>query len=82
MTIRYIALLLPLILVGCATNPTEDTKTTQEEAKLTCERTYRVGSMMPSKDCAPPMSQEDRQHLQDELQKTIHPTASTSAKGV
>lgn len=67
--------LMTVLVAGCALTPIEDTKTAETKS-ATCEREYSVGSMMPHKDCAPPMSSEDRQRLQSELGNKIHPNTA------
>ena len=75
MNFRIAALLpLPLVLIACATNPAEDTAQVVD-GKATCERSYRVGSMMPVKDCAPPPTPEERARMQEELSR-IRPTGT------
>ena len=76
MNLRSIACLLPLIAAaGCATNPPEGEKK-QADANLICETTFRVGSQIPVKDCHPPMTEEERQMMVNELSQKIRPTAS------
>ena len=81
MNLRRIAPLLafPLIVVGCATNPAEDSvKQDPQQAKVTCEHTYRVGSMMPTKECAPPLSEGDRQRLEAGIREMTRPSGVTA----
>jgi len=81
MNFRRIAplLVLPLIVVGCATNPAEDSaKQDQQQAKVTCERSYRVGSMMPTKDCAPVLTEDERQRLEAGVREMTRPSGVTA----
>jgi hypothetical protein len=73
--------LLPVIAVaGCATNPPEDTAK-QAQPKVSCERTCRVGSAMPTRECAPAMSDEDRRRIQDEMRQKMRPSGVTAPGG-
>ncbi len=76
MKIAHIALLsLPLFTAACATNPPDGKEEQVAEAKVECEKTYRVGSMMPKKECGPALTQEQRAFQQMELER-IRPSAS------
>ena len=79
MKFYYVAAPL-LLLAGCASNPTA-APTTKAEA-VSCEREYRVGTLLPTKDCKAPISAEERQRLQDELGNKVRPNNPTpSGKG-
>ena len=81
MNFRRIAPLLafPLIAAGCASNPAQDAaKQDQQDAKVSCERTYRVGSMMPTKDCAPALTEDERQRLQAGVRDMTRPSGITA----
>ena len=42
-----------------------------------CEREYRVGSMLPVKNCAPPMTELERERMVEELRNKIRPSSSS-----
>jgi type IV pilus biogenesis protein CpaD/CtpE len=56
-----------LLLAGCAQQPAVTTAAAPQE----CEQTYRTGSIIPVRDCSPKLSEEERQRLIDDLQKTL-----------
>lgn len=76
---KFSFLLPPLVLLAaCAGTPQEPATA---EAK-TCDREYRTGSLMPSKECKAPVSEEERQRLNRELGNQIRPSSPTpSSKG-
>ena len=79
---RTLALTLPLLLLAaCASEP--DQPNAQPQAKQECDRTYSTGSMLPKKDCAPTMTDEERQRMQDELERATasHGSAPPGASG-
>ncbi|MDY0748367.1 hypothetical protein SNE35_27965 [Paucibacter sp. R3-3] len=68
MKFSCIALLLPLIVAGCASTQTSEPVV---EAKAECGLTYRVGSNIPRKECLPPQTPEERQRMQENLRNEI-----------
>jgi hypothetical protein len=74
---RLFAAALPLmILAGCATDQPPQSQEVAA-AKPQCEREYRIGSNLPKKDCAPPMTAEERERLNAELRNIVKPNASS-----
>lgn len=64
-----------LILAACASNPPANDKQQVAEQKVECERSYTTGSMLPKKDCAPPMTEEERRRVQDDLANRVRQNA-------
>jgi hypothetical protein len=80
MNLRYLASLLPfLILAGCASAPSTEEKTAEAQPPG-CDRVYKVGSHMPKKDCSGPVSDAERERLQQDLNK-IRPNANAIGGG-
>ena len=78
MKLRYLALLLPLVVVaGCATNPSDANVAANDAQKggINCERTSRTGTMFAKKECDQPLTPEERAQMQDTLSR-IRPSAS------
>lgn len=73
--------LLPLTLVlaamtGCASAPQPNEQATAP--KMRCERETQIGSMMPKKDCAPAVSDDERRRLADEMRNQTKPSGITA----
>lgn len=78
--LRSLVLTLPLLALGaCASQPDQPEHVAQ--AKQDCERSYGTGSMLPKKDCVPAMSEEDRQRMNDELQRDFASRGSAPPSG-
>ncbi|HEY4081415.1 MAG TPA: hypothetical protein VGM81_12015 [Burkholderiaceae bacterium] len=70
--------LMTLLLAACAAPapaPTDGTKVAQA-AKPECDKEYRVGSMMPKKDCSPPMSEEEKARMRAEMANRVRSAGS------
>lgn len=80
MNSRLAACVLVSIVAGCASTPPADT-TAAAKPQQSCEREYRTGSLMPVKECAPPMTEEERQRMADELANRVRPSASSKSGG-
>ena len=84
MSRQMIALgLLATLLAACAAKPPAAPQVVAQDQtpKPLCDKEYRVGSMMPRKDCTAPMSEEERQRLQADLANKIRPGASAKGGG-
>ena len=79
----YLRLTLPVLLVmaGCATTDAQQTASNATTTQAPCQREYRVGSNIPSKDCTPAMSDADRQRMQDDMRQATKPGAMTKGPG-
>ena len=55
----FLALSL-LFVTGCATEPEKKVAENQGEV---CVREYKVGSLIPVVNCAPPQTEEERQRM-------------------
>jgi hypothetical protein len=68
-----------LIVAGCADVPPEPSPASARAQS--CEREYRVGSMLPVKHCVETMTDAERQLMLDQLQNSIRSTASKPPGG-
>jgi hypothetical protein len=62
---------------GCAQQPIVDASA----APQACEQVYRTGSVIPVRDCSAKMTEEERQRLIDDLQKTLLKSGGTKNTG-
>ncbi len=58
---------------GCAQQPVVTANAVPQE----CGQVYRTGSLIPTHDCAPKMTEDERQRLIDDLQKTLLKSGGT-----
>ncbi len=73
--------LMTLLLAACAAPaPTDGTQVAQA-AKPECDKEYRVGSMMPKKDCTPPMTEDEKQRMRAEMANRARPTGGVVGAG-
>jgi hypothetical protein len=69
---RHSALyVIPFLLAACASSPPDDSTATAKPQN--CEREYRIGSYLPTKDCAPALTAAERQRMLDELRTKVRP---------
>jgi hypothetical protein len=73
------------VLGACATaSPTQQTARAQVDngdKTVVCDREVRVGSLIPSKHCAPPMTEAERQRMNDELRNKARSIGSSHGSG-
>jgi hypothetical protein len=75
MSYRGLPALLILCLAGCAAPQPPVAATTAAAATPgpECERSYRVGSNIPTYNCAPKQSEEERQQMINEWEHAVTP---------
>ena len=73
-------LCLSLLTVhGCASTVAE--KTAANDSEEVCHREYKVGSMMPVRNCEPGLTEEERQRTIDGLRSIMQPKPSLPPPG-
>lgn len=70
------------LIAGCASTDNNQASATSDGAPAKiCEREYRVGSNIPSHDCRPAMTEEERQRTLDEIRNGIKPAPGRQPVG-
>jgi hypothetical protein len=73
MHLRIVSITVLSFVASCATT---DQTVANAPAQKICEREYRVGSNIPTRDCRAAITDEERQRANDELRNAIKPSAA------
>jgi hypothetical protein len=70
------------LIAGCATTDNNQASASSDAAAAkVCEREYRIGSNIPSHDCHPAMTEDERQRSLDEIRNSLKPSPGRQQPG-